>query len=71
MGTKRDNRFYRERFVDPTVKEFQKLLKGCQRCDYDEAEGVLIDHCAECRRKVTLFAWKTYMEDINVGRIPR
>ena len=32
-------------------------LVGCSTCDYDEAEGVLINHCKACQFDVTALAW--------------
>lgn len=38
--------------------EFRTLLEeGChQGCDYDEAEGGLLNHCDRCCRKIAEFA---------------
>jgi len=44
-------------------KAMRDVLDGCPRCDYDEAEGALIDHCLECRRKVTMKAWELFVEN--------
>jgi len=31
----------------------EKAIQGCLHCEYDEAEGVLWNHCDDCRLKVT------------------
>ena len=48
---------------DKTKQDLQKfrdlLEEGChQGCDYDEAEGDLIDHCDACCRKITVLAYE-------------
>jgi len=43
-------------------KAFRELLKGCNQCDWDEAEGGLLNHCPACCHKVTTLAWETFME---------
>lgn len=39
-------------------KELRKALAGCSRCDYDEAEGGLLDHCDKCCRNIATVAWR-------------
>ena len=29
----------------------------CMRCDYDEAEGALVNHCDACCRKIVRALW--------------
>lgn len=43
-------------------KQFVKLLEdGChQGCDYDEAEGGLLNHCEDCCRKITAQAYELF-----------
>lgn len=36
----------------------RKSLAGCRSCDYDEAEGGLVNHCDACCRRVTAAAWE-------------
>lgn len=31
----------------------KSLMAGCNGCDYDEAEGGLVNHCDACCRKIT------------------
>lgn len=31
--------------------------KGCSKCEYDEADGGLFNHCDTCCRRITTFAW--------------
>lgn len=38
------------------------LGTSCRKCDFDEAEGVLIDHCDECCRRIVGLIWeRTYL----------
>lgn len=39
------------------IRAIQAALKGCPHCIWDEAEGVLIDHCQKCRLKITMTAY--------------
>lgn len=34
------------------------LLKACPQCDYDEAEGILIDHCKTCCHRIVGQLWE-------------
>lgn len=43
--------------TNKTLREFVRLLSGCNHCDWDEAEGLLMDHCNACCRKVTQYAF--------------
>lgn len=36
----------------------RKLLGGCCRCEYDEAEGGIMNHCDACCRKITAAVWE-------------
>jgi hypothetical protein len=40
------------------ILELAAALKGCTKCDYDEAEGALLCHCKACQHKVTSLAWE-------------
>lgn len=31
---------------------------SCSQCDYDEAEGFLVNHCAKCCHRITALAWE-------------
>jgi len=33
------------------------LENGCSGCDFDEAEGGLMNHCSDCCRKITTLAY--------------
>lgn len=50
--------------VHPLITEppdtIRDLLRGCGHCDYDEAEGGLVDHCDACCRKVTAACWEFF-----------
>lgn len=35
----------------------RKALEGCSGCEYDEAEGGLINHCNKCCREIAGAAW--------------
>lgn len=50
------------------VAEIQPLLEGCSRCDYDEAEGEILNHCNECCRKVVAHCW-TIVSEANAAAI--
>lgn len=41
-------------------EELRKILEGCSRCDFDEAEGELVNHCDACCRKVTRFCYLNF-----------
>ena len=38
------------------------VLRGCPHCEYDEAEGGLINHCDMCCRKITSMIWQHFHE---------
>lgn len=41
---------------------FSVLADGCHRgCDYDEAEGGLIEHCSKCQRSITVIAYELFI----------
>lgn len=52
------------RSSDATMQAIERMLivTQCSQCDYDEAEGGLVDHCDECCRKVTRYVWRTLTE---------
>jgi len=33
----------------------------CNTCEYDEAEGVLLNHCGKCCREIVTKLWKELM----------
>lgn len=37
-------------------------LLGCSSCDYDEAEGDLLDHCASCQKKIVALAYELFAQ---------
>ena len=43
-----------------TIVAIRKLLEEthCSRCDFDEAEGGLVDHCDACCRQIVTKAWR-------------
>jgi hypothetical protein len=49
------------------------LLQACHKCDYDEAEGALIDHCQECCHRIVGLIWEHTFLDKWAGdkRDPR
>lgn len=36
----------------------QLLRNGCSACDFDEAEGYLLNHCDKCCREITTLAYE-------------
>ena len=43
------------------VEEFHlKLGAGCPYCDFDEAEGGLLDHCRDCQREIVTLAYRLF-----------
>jgi hypothetical protein len=38
--------------------EMRRLLAGCSKCEYDEAEGGIVNHCDACCRKFTTAGWR-------------
>ena len=56
-----DGRARRREVVDQdqaeaTLSALRRALRGCGGCDWDEAEGGLVDHCAACQRQITTIA---------------
>ena len=53
---------------DTKIKDYMQLLvNGCNRgCDYDEAEGALIEHCPTCCRNLTAMAHELFVEQKRV-----
>lgn len=43
--------------------KFTELLKGCMKCDWDEAEGGLFLHCKACQLEVTRLAYRVFVLD--------
>lgn len=41
--------------------QLHNALKGCTGCEWDEAEGDLVDHCAKCQRRVTTLAYELFI----------
>lgn len=38
----------------------QKLRNGCHACEFDEAEGGIINHCADCRLWIVRIAYELF-----------
>lgn len=38
------------------------LREGCARCDFDEAEGGLVNHCRDCQRKIVTQAYEALIQ---------
>lgn len=34
-----------------------EVTKACRGCDYDEAEGGLVNHCPNCCKRIATAAW--------------
>jgi hypothetical protein len=47
-------------FNETAVDELLTVLEGCPHCDYDEAEGGLMNHCDACCRRVTALTWELF-----------
>lgn len=56
--------------TDRRQKSLQRLFNrarkkltatSCMACDYDEAEGILIDHCKECCHKIVREMWQAFI----------
>jgi hypothetical protein len=45
---------------DTRTAALRKALEGCERCDLDEAEGGVIDHCDNCRFNITSEAYALF-----------
>jgi hypothetical protein len=61
------------RELDPKVADFihrhalmplRALDNTCPHCDYDEAEGALVNHCDACCRKIVRELW-AYREGLR------
>ncbi len=39
----------------------ERLEDGCSSCDFDEAEGGLVDHCDTCCRWLTTQAYELFV----------
>jgi hypothetical protein len=55
------------------VRLFNRARKSlttthCMKCDYDEAEGFLIDHCRECSHKIVAAMWKAFIASADAIR---
>lgn len=47
------------RDIQALMKRFIKQLEeGCSTCEFDEAEGGLMDHCDKCCRQITTMAYE-------------
>ena len=45
--------------IQSHLEALRKLSETCcGHCDYDEAEGGLMDHCDKCCRKITTKLWE-------------
>jgi len=45
-------------FVDKmALRPLMELDNTCPHCDYDEAEGGLLNHCDACCRKIVTALW--------------
>ena len=53
--TPTERRVYRANVVVQTLKP---LDDTCMKCDYDEAEGYLINHCNDCCRRIVTKLWR-------------
>lgn len=52
---KAKTRAYRAEFQNQRrlLKELRNVVSSsCGRCDFDEAEGELMNHCADCRARI-------------------
>lgn len=43
------------------VRVLSNILEGCHRCEFDEAEGDIVDHCADCCRRGMAWAYQHWM----------
>lgn len=50
----------RAAFVDRIL---EALCTSCSRCEFDEAEGLVVNHCNACCRKIVGKVWKTTVEE--------
>ncbi len=37
-----------------------KVAAGCFQCEFDEAEGGLVDHCKDCQREIVTAAYALF-----------
>ena len=44
-----------------------EVEKSCGHCDYDEAEGGLLNHCPACCHRITSFVWELTHPSIRAG----
>jgi hypothetical protein len=45
-----------------------RLAEGCHSgCDYDEAEGALVCHCASCQLTIVQLAYEMFVEEDTDG----
>ena len=44
--------------AEQTVRLLKPLDTCCMRCEYDEAEGLLVNHCNACTRKIVTALWR-------------
>lgn len=50
------------------LERMRAALQGCGECEYDEAEGGIMDHCPKCKLKVTQLAWDFFVvERLSIG----
>lgn len=47
------------------------VVDGCMRCEYDEAEGGLVNHCDACCRKITTELYGLLVRGDMPPRSPR
>lgn len=65
MTTKLNHQKAASRNLRRVVRDQRALLvrlkksvdESCGKCDYDEAEGGLVNHCPECCHRITTMAW--------------
>lgn len=55
-----------QRLFNRARKHLTKI--NCMACDYDEAEGFLIDHCRECSHKIVCELWKEFISSADAIR---
>ena len=39
------------------------VSSSCPHCKFDEAEGVLLDHCPDCQRRIVTALWGILCEE--------
>lgn len=45
--------------------KMMELLKGCSKCEYEESDGMLFRHCAECQLAITTEAYQYFMQGVS------